>query len=136
MLGVYLELPSCELENIRQHSLSEGVERCKAAHALFNVWLKSNPKASRDLIAVRKGHLATSLPPSVSSRAEAHGCMELEKRRRYIETKKATICVIYDLKNLLEEKLVPFKKIFTDSWKDARNSGEHTQVTSFDALFR
>ena len=72
MLGVYLELPSHELDKIRQQFLSEGVERCKAA--MFNLWLRSTQKASWELIAnglecsgekvlaekIRRQHLAVS----------------------------------------------------------------------------
>ena len=75
-LGVFLKMPTKDLDDIEKRFSTDGVTRCKIA--LFTLWLQRNPNASWDQIAqalekvdqiamadrIRKCHSTpTSLPP-------------------------------------------------------------------------
>ena len=49
-LGVFLKMPSENLDDIEKRFSTAGLKRCKIA--LFNLWLQRNPNASWDQIAL------------------------------------------------------------------------------------
>ena len=155
MLGVYLELPREELSQIERKFESHGLRRCQTE--LFDLWMKSNPKASWELIAaalekcgekalaedVRKRHSSLlvvsagdklKLPASQDEPVR----VELEKTlvKRFTKLERAFAIIVKDLKKALEGMDTPLKDLHRFLEARLEQSGEYMQATDIDEVFQ
>ena len=156
-LGVFLQMPSEDLDDIEKRLSTAGLKRCKIE--LFKLWLQRNPNASWDQIAlalekcdqiamadrIRKSHLppslpaAASMPPSreVNQQQQPVKLVRLERDKvvkfRKLETSYAQLAS--NLKTSLDEKQVPLLKIrrFIVELLDENEGLLH--ATTIDELF-
>ena len=155
-LGVFLKMPSENLDDIEKRFSTAGLKRCKIA--LFNLWLQRNPNASWDQIAlalekcdqiamadrIRKCHLPSSLPAAASIQVDVDQqqpvkLLRLERDKvvkfRKLETSYAQLAS--SLKTSLDEKQVPLLNIryFLEELLEL-NDGELSRAGTIGELFQ
>ena len=151
MLGVFLKMPTKDLDDIEKRFSTAGLMRCKTA--LFTLWLQRNPNESWDQIAqalekcnqiamadrIRKCRLPPTLPapPQPSPQQEPVKLVRLE-RDKVVEFRKLEACyarLIFNLKTSLDEKQVPLVKLARYLIGLLMENNELLQAGTIDELF-
>ena len=155
-LGVFLKMPSEDLDDIEKRLTTAGLKRCKIA--LFSLWLQRNPNASWDQIAlalekcdqiamadrIRKCHPPPSLPAPAPPQDDVDQqqpvkLVRLERDKvvkfRKLETSYAQLAS--SIKTTLDEKQVSLLKIryFLEELLEL-DEGELSQARTVGELFQ
>ena len=134
MLGVYLKMPSEELQDIEGRCSRDGIKRCKAE--LFTSWMKRYPNASWADVAralgkcnenttadqIRQFHLPPSLPATSESQTSSNQGDKLARQKTQVLLPKEVVAqfmklessyaeLTLNLKTSLDEKPVPLLKL-------------------------
>ena len=156
MLGVYLELPSHELDKIRHQFHSDGVERCKAA--LFDLWTRSSLNVSWEVIssALRKCG-ETVLAERVVKCTQQSNCSTAatcnsplqqpctstklitvgeERVDEFTEIEDSFAILVTNIKAAIEDKQVSLKELQRFLEERLEQSLGHKQETTIDELFQ
>ena len=156
MLGVYLELPPYELDNIRYLFHSYGVERCKVA--LFGLWTRTKPKCTWKELSGALGKCGNvSLSVKILEQHAVVGvecdskvdtdsekpqntddCVILELQKTQVKTfcklEREFAGIATDLESVLEEKQVPLKTLRRFLEERLDQKGAYQKATTVDEL--
>ena len=157
-LGVFLKMPSEELQDIERRLSGEGIRRCKIE--LFTCWMKRYPNASWTEIAlaledcdekaiadqVRQCHLSPSLPAAANSPTSsvndhqlpttAPVRLEKDKVEKFMELERVYAQLTLDIKTSLDKKHVPLLKLGRYLIDLLEEDNKLLQATTIDDLFQ
>ena len=159
MLGVYLKMPSEELQDIEGRCSRDGIKRCKAE--LFTSWMKRYPNASWADVAralgecdenttaeqIRQFHLPPSLPATASeSQTNSNQADNLAQKTQVLLPKEVVTQfrklessyaeLTFNLKTSLDEKQVLLMKLGRFLIDLLEEDKTLLQATTIDDLFQ